>query len=138
MTLAAPEHQEIHGKVEVTWRTLHTVAHSLMIHARVPEVYMNFALMYRTDHIFMILSIKDLIKKYGDTTTPHKVAPGKKSSVSYLRVLFFPCVVQKTTSHVETKALNMHHQAQKGFAVSSLVFHIIIKDILCTYPVQEI
>ena len=35
--LAAPEHQEINGQVEVTWRTLHTIAHSLMVHARVPE-----------------------------------------------------------------------------------------------------
>ena len=35
LKLAAPEHQEINGKVEVTWRKLHTAAHSLMIHARV-------------------------------------------------------------------------------------------------------
>ena len=28
---------------------------------------------------------------------------------------FFPCVVQKYTAHVGTKALNMNHQAQKDF-----------------------
>ena len=33
LTLAAPEHQDMNGQVEVTWRTLHTVAHSLMVHA---------------------------------------------------------------------------------------------------------
>ena len=38
-----------------------------------------------------------------------------KPSVSHSRVLFFPCVVQKATSHVDKKALNMRHQAQKGF-----------------------
>ena len=38
LTLAAPEHQEINGQVEVTCRTLCIVAHSLMVHARVPEV----------------------------------------------------------------------------------------------------
>ena len=27
LTLAAPEHQEMNGQVEVTWRTLRTVAH---------------------------------------------------------------------------------------------------------------
>ena len=32
-----------------------------------------------------------------------------------LRVLSCPCVVQKATAHVETKTLNMRHQAQKGF-----------------------
>ena len=29
-------------------------------------------------------------------------------------MLFCPCVVRKSTTHVETKALNMCHQAQKG------------------------
>ena len=41
MALAAPEHQEMNGQVEVTWRTLHKVAHSLMVHARVSEVYVR-------------------------------------------------------------------------------------------------
>ena len=48
-------------------------------------------------------------------TTPYKLATGTKPSVSHLRVLFRPCVVRKATEHVETKALNMRHQAQKGF-----------------------
>ena len=39
LTLAATEHQEMNGKIEVTWRTLRTVAHALMVHARVPELY---------------------------------------------------------------------------------------------------
>ena len=38
-----------------------------------------------------------------------------KPSVLHLRVLFCPCVVRKATAHVETKTLNMRHQAQKGF-----------------------
>ena len=99
----------------MTWRTLRTVAHTLMVHARVPEVYVHFALMYMTDHIFPVLPIKDLIKKDGDTTTPHKLATGTKPSVSHLRVLFCLCVVRKATAHVETKTLNMRHQTQKGF-----------------------
>ena len=61
LTLAAPEHQEINRKFEVTWRTLRTVAHSLMVHARVLEAYICFALMYTTDHIFPVLPIKDMI-----------------------------------------------------------------------------
>ena len=46
---------------------------------------------------------------------PHNLGTGTKPSVSHLRVLFCPCVVQKATAHVDTKTLNMHHQAQKGF-----------------------
>ena len=53
-------------QVEVTWRTLRTVTHTLMVHSRVPEVYVHFALMYMTDHIFQVLPIKDLINEDGD------------------------------------------------------------------------
>ena len=94
---------------------MRTVAHSLMVHARVPEVYLHFALMYTTDHIFLVIPIKDLINKDGDPTTPHKLSTGTKPSVSNLRVFIFPCVLRKATAHVETKTLNMRHQAQKGF-----------------------
>ena len=93
----------------MTWRTLHTVAHALMVHARVPEVYVHFELMYTTGHIFLVLPIKDLINEDCDPTTPHKLATGTKPSVSHLRVLFCPCVVPKATTQVETKTLNMCH-----------------------------
>ena len=115
LMLAAPEHQKINGQVEVTWRTLRTMAYSLMVLARVSEAYIHFALMYTTYHIFPVIPIKDLIKKFSNPTTPFKLATGKKPSVSNLRVLFCPCVVRKATTHVNKKALNMRHQAQKGF-----------------------
>ena len=99
----------------MTWTTLRIVAHSLMVHARVSEAYVHFVLMYITDHIFPVLPIKDLINEDGDPTMPRKLATGTKPLVSHLRVLFFPCVVRKATANVETKALNMRHQAQKGF-----------------------
>ena len=102
LTLAAPEHQEMNGQVEVTWRTLCTVVHALMVHARVPEVYVHFALMYTTDHIFPFIPMKDLINEDGDPTTPHKLATGTKPSVSHLRVSFCPCIVRKSTAHFET------------------------------------
>ena len=86
-----------------------------MVHARVLEAYIHFALLYTIDHIFPVLLIKDMINKDSDPTTPHKLATGTKPSVSHLRVLFCPCVVQKATAHIETKALNMCYQAQKGF-----------------------
>ena len=52
MALAATEHQEMNRQVEVTRRTSCTIAHSFMVHARVLEAYLNFALMYTTYHIF--------------------------------------------------------------------------------------
>ena len=137
LKLAAPGHQEMNVQVEVTWRTLRTVAHALMVHAIVPEVYVHFVLMYTTDHIFLVLPIKDLINEDGDPTTSHKLATGTTASVSHLRVLFCPCVVRKATAHVETKTLNMCHQAQKGFRGILWEYHSIKKDTLCTYPVLE-
>ena len=86
-----------------------------MVHARVPEVYVHFTLMYTTDHIFPFLRTKDLINKYGNPTKPHKLATSTKPSVSHLRLLFCPCVVRKAMAHVDTMMLNMRHQAQKGF-----------------------
>ena len=88
MALAAPEHQEMNGKVEVTRRTLRTIEHSLMVHTRVLEEYIHFSLMYTTDHIFLVLPIKDLINEDGDPTTPFKLSTGTKPSLSHLRVLF--------------------------------------------------
>ena len=105
----------MNGQVEVTWRTLRIVAHALMVNARVPEVYVHFALIYTTDHIFPVLPIKDLINEDGDPTTPQKLETSRKLSASHLRVLFVPCVVQKSMAHVEKKTLNMRHQVQKGF-----------------------
>ena len=86
-----------------------------MAHARFLEECINFVLMYTTDHIFPVLPIKYLINEDNEPTTPFKLATGTKPSLSHLRVLFFSCVVRKATAHVDKKALNMCHQAQKGF-----------------------
>ena len=86
-----------------------------MVHARVSDQYMHFSFMYTTDHIFPVLSIKHFVNQEGDPNTPHKLETGTKYSLSNLHVLFCPCVVRKATAHVDTKALNIRHQSQKGF-----------------------
>ena len=105
----------MNGQVDVTWRTLRTIAHYLMVHDRVLEAYIHFSFMYTTYHIFPVLPIKDMINEDGDPTTPHKLAIARKPTVSHLRKLFCPCVVRKATAQVDTKALNIRHQAQKVF-----------------------
>ena len=57
------------GQVEVTWRTLRTVAHYLMVHDRVLEAYIHFAIMYVTDHVFQVLPINYLINEDVNPTT---------------------------------------------------------------------
>ena len=63
LALTAPDHQEMNARVEVTWRKLLITAHSIMVHAWVSKEYINFALMYMTDHIFPFLSIKHLVNQ---------------------------------------------------------------------------
>ena len=48
---------------------------------------------------------------------PHhlNLATGTKASVLHLYVLLCPCFLQKATAQVDKKALNMRHQAKKGF-----------------------
>ena len=126
----------MNGQVEVTWITLHKITHSLMVHDRFLEAYINFALMYTTYHIFLVLPIKDMINKDGYLTTPFKLATGKKTPVSNLRVLFCPCVVRKDTSHIDKKTLHIRHQAQKFFLGIFVGIPQHQKYILCTYRVQ--
>ena len=71
--------------------------------------------MYTADHVFPLLPIKDLMYEDSKPTTPSKFMTGTKPPISYLHVLFYPFVVQKSTEYVGKKALNMRHQAQKGF-----------------------
>ena len=80
----------MNGKVKVTWITLRTIAHSLMVHGKVLEAYIHFSLMYTTDNIFLVLTIKDLINEDGEPTTPFKLVISKRLSVSHLCMLFYP------------------------------------------------
>ena len=87
-TLADTYHLKMNRRVEVTHRTLHTIKHSLMVHARALEDYIHFALMYTADNILPVLPIKDLINEDGERTMSFKLATGTKTSVWNLRVLF--------------------------------------------------
>ena len=78
------------------------------------RVYSFCINVYNTS-FYPVLPIKDLINDDGEPTKPLKLATVTKPPVSHLRVLFCPCIVQKATANVDKKALNMRHQAQKGF-----------------------
>ena len=115
LSLTAPDHQKINDQVEVTWQTLQTISHSIMVHVWISDKCIHFSLMYMTGHIFTVLPIKHLVNQDGGTTTPIKLENYMKPSVSNLRLLFCPCVVQKATAHVDTKTFKNHHQEKKGF-----------------------
>ena len=81
IALSAPENQEMNRQVKVTWIMLLTISQSLMLHEMILEAYIHFAFIYTTDHIFPVLTIKDLINEYGKTTTSCKLAIGIKTLI---------------------------------------------------------
>ena len=83
---------------------LRMITQLLMVHTQVLEAYIHLTLMYTTDNIFSELTIKDLINEDGNLATPFKLTTGMIISISNLRVLFCPCVIQRATVHVGTKA----------------------------------
>ena len=115
LTSAAPEHQQMKGQVKVIRRMLRTIANSVMVHARVLEAYIHFTLMCTADHIFPVLTIKNLINEADNSTTLFRLMTGTKPSISHLHVLFCPCVVQNSTARIGTKSLNMRLQEQNCF-----------------------
>ena len=99
-------------QVGVKWQTFWTIAHSIMVHGRVSYKYVHFELLYKINHILPVIPTKNLVNKDVEPTTPQKISTGTKPSVSNLPVLFYQCVVQKATAHVDTKALNMRRKPQ--------------------------
>ena len=47
-----------------------------MVHARVSDKYIHFALIYTADHIFPVQPIKYLVNQYGEPTMPQKLETG--------------------------------------------------------------
>ena len=108
-----------------------------MVHARVSDEYIHFALMYTTYHILPVIPTKHLVNQNGEPTIPHKLATGTKPSVSNLRVLSCTCVVRKATAHADIKALNMHHQSQRGFHGISVIISQHQKGYLIYLPITR-
>ena len=82
--MAASEHQEMNGLAEVTWCTIHILAHSMMVFARVDESFTHHASVYAAHHIVPILPLKDLTNKQGKSVTPHELMTGEKTKITYL------------------------------------------------------
>ena len=101
LTLAAPEHQEMNGMAEVTWRTIRSIAHSLMVFARVNDDYTHHALIFAAHHIIPVLPLKDLVNEQGDPVTPIELMTNKKAMIRHLRTLFCPCIIKKHTAQYE-------------------------------------
>ena len=104
--------------------------------AQVSDNYIRFSSIYTIDHIFSVIPIKHLVNQDGEPTKPQILATGTKHSVSDLNVLFFPCVLEKATAHVDTKALIMHHY-KEVIVASSVESHNTRKGYLIYVPITR-
>ena len=75
-SFAAPEHQEVNGQIELTWKKLKTIAHPIRVQTRVSEKYIHLALMYTTYNIFTVIPIKHLVNHEGEPNKPDRVVTG--------------------------------------------------------------
>ena len=92
----------MNGQPEVTWRTLRIIGHSLVVHDRVLEVYIHFALMYTPEHILLVLPNNDIINKDGNPTTTFKLATGKDIQY-HINACYFVHVLYGKLLHIMTK-----------------------------------
>ena len=85
-----------------------------MVHARILEEYIHYALMYTTDHNFPVLPTKDLIKKYSKPTTPFKLTIGKNLQYRIYACYFF-CELYRKLMHTLTKGVTYVSPSAKVF-----------------------
>ena len=77
--------------------------------------------MYTTGFIFPVIPIKHFVNHDSEPNMSHKLTNGTKTSVSNLMVLLSPCVVQKATTHIDKKLLNIRHRSQRCFRGISII-----------------
>ena len=83
LSLSAPDYQEMNGQVEVTWLTLRTIAHSIMVRTQVSDKYIHFTLMYMNDHILPGLPTRHLV------TQDKKIIPHKLEKIFSIKTTCF-------------------------------------------------
>jgi transposase InsO family protein len=72
VSFAPPKHQEGNHFAERIWQSLRKLAQSMLVYARLPDMYMYHALLHAC-HVFNVLPLKDLITSDGIITTPYDI-----------------------------------------------------------------
>jgi len=113
VSFASPKHQEGNHFAERTWQSLRKLAQSMLVHARLPDMYMYHALLHAC-HVFNVLPLKDLVTGDGIITTPYELFVGSKPRVGHFRVFGCPCIAKKWTISVHGKPEDNSKGTQRG------------------------
>ena len=94
--VAAPRHQEQNGIHEATWRNVRNLAFYLLNNGRVPLSFWHYAFRHAAK-LHAVLPNSALTKTDGTVQCPLNVYRGSAISISHLRVLFCPVVMETNT-----------------------------------------
>jgi hypothetical protein len=111
VSFAPPKYQEGNHFAERTWQSLRKLAQSMLVHARLPDMY--HALLPAC-HVFTVLPLKDLVTSDGIIETTYELFMGSKPKVSHFRVFGCPCIAKKRTNSVDGKPEDNSKGTQRG------------------------
>jgi transposase InsO family protein len=128
LTLAAPKKQYQNHLVECTWQTISSMGRSLLVHARLPDIFMYHALTYAC-HIFNVLPVRGLLNGEETPATPHQLYLNKRPMTSHYRVFGCPVIVRRWVTHNKSNGKQTErstrgifigfHTNQKGYVIYS-------------------
>jgi transposase InsO family protein len=94
LTLAAPKKQCQNHLAERTWQMISSIARSLLVHARLPDIFLYQALIYAA-HMFNVLPMCGLKNQAEVPSKPHELFFGVKPCILSYRVFGCPSVVKR-------------------------------------------
>jgi hypothetical protein len=108
LTLAAPKKQYQIHLAEWSWKTVSTMAWSLLVHARLPDTFWYHALKYTT-YIFNVLPIHGLKGELDLPSTPYELFYNKKPNISRFRIFGCPAIICLWVATNNTNGKQMEH-----------------------------
>jgi transposase InsO family protein len=100
LSLAAPKRLSQNHIAERTWQTVTKMARSMLVHARLPDVYYYHALRYATT-VFNVLPVKGVYTTEGVIGTPYELCRGHKPAIRDFKVFGCPCVAKKYLATID-------------------------------------
>jgi len=94
LSLAAPKKQNQNHLAERSWQTLCSMAHSLLVHARLPDTFWFYAIRYASN-IFNVLPIRSHTPTGDVPATPYQLYYGRLPSLASFWVFGSPVVVKR-------------------------------------------
>jgi hypothetical protein len=101
LSIAASKKQNQNHLAENSWQTICGMAHSLLVHAHLPDTFWFHALHYMSD-VFNILPIHCNTPAGEVPTTPYQLFHGTLPSISAFRVFGSPVVVKRWVTEMSS------------------------------------